>query len=126
MKPKKPYDAPSPDTLYIDSALPTLQIARIERLVARVFGDVRTMRTPVRFSDDDQGLEIPGVLQYAVRRGTTSPPDEVANYLYVWLSKPVQDIALNVQYNEPGHLAIRYSGTNSLSAEFRLTDNSPD
>lgn len=122
MKPKAAYGAPSPSTLYIDSVVPMQQVVEVENLVRQTFGDLQTVRLPIRFSENHliQSVEIPGVLDYKVRRGREAPTGDVANYLYSWLSKPVQGVALDVRYQEPGREAIHYSGTNSISAEFRL------
>jgi hypothetical protein len=122
MKPNAAYEDPSPRSLYIDSGVPTQQAAEIESLVERLFGRLQSVRAHIRFSEDHdiQRVKISGVLDYKVRTAGAGPAEEVRKYMYTWLSKPVQGVALDVRYKEPGHEPIHYSGTNSISAEFRL------
>jgi len=120
--PRSAYAAPSPETLFLDRLTPADKSVAIETLIRSYFGAVKTVRVPLRFSENEHGqsVQIPGVLTYRVRPLREPPLQTVADYLYPWLSDPIQGVAVEVTYRVPGHKTIRYSETNSIFAQFRL------
>jgi len=122
MIPRFAYVAPSPDTLYIDPAIPTAQAKEIEELVTQNFGSSKTIRLPIRFRQEHsvRTVEIPGLLTFRVLVTGNTISQDVADFLYPWLFNPVQGRALDVRYKGAGREPIHYVGTNAISAEFRM------
>jgi Protein of unknown function (DUF1326) len=121
--PVSSHNAPAPQALFIDLHTDDRRSTLIKALVSEYFGDVEVRRVPIDVSQQmhSQTASIPGVLDYQVQfPDEVSPIPEVADYLYPWLSKPVQGLTFKIEYTSLDGKKVRYSGTNAIKANFRM------
>jgi hypothetical protein len=108
--PMSTHRAPRPQTLFIDLHTDDRRTTLIKAMVSQYFGEVEVRRVPIDFSQQthSQTVSIPGVLEYQVQfLDELSPLPEVANYLYPWLSKPVQGVTSKVEYTSVDGKKVR-------------------
>lgn len=121
--PASAFQAPSPRTLFIDQGLSEQKAIAIEGLIGKYFGPTHTRRAPIDFREHSsrQEVTIPGILSFGISLDSSLDlSDQVSEDLYPWLFNPKQGIAYHVSYLPLGQEPIRYSGTNAISASFRI------
>lgn len=124
--PISPFDAPRPDTLYIDrsSASQSPQIVSFFKSRFHLWprNGVRLVPITSEFAADRQYVSIAGILDYKIKRENgLLLDDDVRNSMYSWLSRPEQWRAANVKLRI-GDQETSYAGSNALHAQLELHD----
>jgi hypothetical protein len=124
--PDAPYAAPVARTVFVDSLTSDGQIIALTGLAEKYLGHVQFVRQHLVFRETrgNQRLEIPDLLSFNIEISNSPPQNEVSNFLYSWLKNPKQGVASEVWYGPAGQEAIKYSGTNALTAEFHMVRQS--
>jgi hypothetical protein len=121
--PTRPYEAPAPYKLFVDESAPAKVVGQMSAFFYNNYGISSTVieRVPIQanVSQNSHSVIIPGVLTYKVSPSDKSLAPEVRDFLYPWLHRPQQWEVRQVRYTS-GSDNTDYSGTNSVSAEFRI------
>lgn len=122
-KPQREGEAPTPMILFVEP-VDTQRQRAIAAIVKRLgFDSPRVVPAKISYhaTRDTQSVSLGGILWYQI---TFDPnrvlASEVSENLYPWLFNGRQGVVLSVvSLPHSGH-AVEYSGTNALSADFRL------